>query len=79
MNFADIGVSLVKVLLVGLTLGAGLPALFALGLKGLARTEPRPDGTLAVTAGGRAIAGVTFGIVALAVVVGIVWIVSGGH
>lgn len=79
MNFADIGVSLVKVLLVGLTLGAGLPALFALGLKGLARTEVRPDGTLAVTAGGRALAGVTFGIVTLAVVVGIVWIVSGGH
>jgi len=79
MNLADIGVSLVKVLLVGVALGAGLPALFALGLTGLARTEARPDGTVVVTAAGRAVAGAAFGVVALAVVVGIVWIVAGGH
>ncbi len=79
MDFSDIGLSLVKVLVVGITLGAGLPALFALGLKGLARTEARPDGTLAVTAGGRAVAGLAFGVVSLAVIVGIIWIVSGGH
>ncbi|MGP7961056.1 hypothetical protein ACTVCO_09655 [Sanguibacter sp. A247] len=79
MNFADIGLSLVKVLVVGITLGAGLPVIFALGLKGLARTEARPDGTLAVTAAGRTMAGVAFAVVAIAVIAGIVWIVSGGH
>lgn len=79
MDFADIGLSLVKVLVVGLALGAGLPVVFSLGLKGLARTEARPDGSLAVTASGRTIAAVSFGVVSLAVVAGILWIVSGGH
>lgn len=79
MHLADIGISLVKVLAVGLALGAGLPAVFALGLRSLSATEPAADGTTRVTTAGRLGAGAAFGVVALAVVVGIVWIVSGGH
>lgn len=86
MNVADVAVSLVKVVVVGLALGAGLPAVFALGLRALSvgTVVPGPDGdpsgvhvvrtplmTLAAAA--------CFAIVGLAVVAGIAWIVSGGH
>lgn len=79
MNFADLGLSLVKVLVVGLALGAGLPAIFALGIRSLATVEPGPDGTARITTAGRIGAAACFGVVVLAVIVGIVWIVSGGH
>lgn len=79
MNFTDVAISLAKVLGVGLVLGAGLPMIFSLGLKGLARTRTQADGTQAVSAGGRATAAASFLVVGAAVVVGIVWIVSGGH
>lgn len=86
MNFADVAVSLVKVIVVGLALGAGLPAVFALGLRALSvgtvvpaadgdpagvRVERSPAMTLAAAA--------CFAVVGIAVVAGIAWIVSGGH
>lgn len=70
----------VQVLVVGLLLGAGLPAVFALGVRALAwgeggdaevsRARPRP--------GGRALAYVCFGVVGLGVLLGLAVIVSGG-
>lgn len=79
MDFADLGISLVKVLAVGLVLGAGLPAIFALGIRSLAMVEPGPDGSARITSAGRFGAVACFGVVVLAVVAGIFWIVSGGH
>ena len=79
MNFADLGISLVKVLVVGLALGAGLPAIFALGLRSLGTSAPGPDGSARVTTAGRVGAVVCYGVVLAAVAAGIIWVVSGGH
>ena len=44
MDFASVGISLLKVVVVGLALGAGLPAIFALGLRLSTRTaNPVPS------------------------------------
>ncbi|MET3804181.1 hypothetical protein ABIB25_001167 [Nakamurella sp. UYEF19] len=65
-----------KVLLVGLVLGAGLPALFAFGIRASAGTVG-PDGTTAAPEpAGRAIAAVSFVVVALVVVAAIVVLAS---
>lgn len=70
-----------QVALVGVLLGAGLPALFALGLKSLSSNRPlAADGIEyagAPTSAGRAGAVVLFGICVLAVLFGIVVIVFG--
>ena len=70
-----------QVLAVGLLLGAGLPALFALGMRSLAvGREVTADGTaLAGTPrpAGRIGATLAFGVVGLAVLFGIVVIVFG--
>lgn len=70
-----------QVLLVGLLLGAGLPAVFALGMRALNSGKSlSPDGTLAVgttSSLGRVGAMAAFGVVGLAVVFGIVVIVFG--
>ncbi|MTD13340.1 hypothetical protein GIS00_05180 [Nakamurella sp. YIM 132087] len=60
-----------KVVLVGLLLGAGLPAIFALGLRSLAGGAG-PDGAVRTTPAGRIGAGVCFLVVLLAVVLGLV-------
>lgn len=66
-----------KVLLVGLVLGAGLPALFAVGLRlqTLSNGSVEADGT---TSGPhpalKPLAYVIFGVVVLVIVVGILWI-----
>ncbi len=61
-----------KVLIVGLILGAGLPALFAFGLRSASGTVS-PDGTVtAPNAAGRLIGGICFLIIALVVVAAIV-------
>ncbi|BDD80947.1 hypothetical protein TPB0596_07100 [Tsukamurella pulmonis] len=70
-----------KVLLVGLILGAGLPALFAVGVRGLAignghETEDgsvRPPNPL-----GNVLAAIAFVIVVAAVLLGIAMIVASG-
>lgn len=79
--FAKAGPALLQVLGVGLLLGAGLPALFALGMKSMSLGRP-------VTADGADYAGpptplgriggvVFFGLVVLAALFGIVVIVFG--
>ncbi len=70
-----------KVLVVGVILGAGLPALFAVGVRSMAYGQ---GGDAEVHAGspahpvGRLVAGTCFLIVALAVVLGITYIVATG-
>lgn len=70
-----------QVLAVGLLLGAGLPALFAIGMRSLAAGRTvSADGmtsTGTVSTAGRIGATVAFGVVGLAVVFGIVVIVFG--
>jgi hypothetical protein len=74
-----------KVLLVGLLLGAGLPALFALGVRSLAwgaggEAEVHEDGTAAARPQpiGTVLGWVCFVIVLLGVVLGITFIVASG-
>lgn len=59
-----------KVLLVGLVLGAGLPAVFALGIKLWSAGTATPDGAAASLAG-RVGAAVCFLLVVLVVIAGI--------
>jgi hypothetical protein len=68
------------VVLVGILLGAGLPALFALGLKSLnAGRTVTPDGTVVgrSSATGRAVAYAIFAVVIAIALFGIVVIVFG--
>lgn len=74
-----------QVVAVGLLLGAGLPALFSLGMRSLevgrvpapvGATNASVDGTVAGT-GGKIGAGICFGLCVLAVVFGIVVIIFG--
>ena len=65
-----------KVLVVGLILGSGLPALFALGIRASAGTV-QADGTISAPhPAGRVVAGFSFLIVALVVVAAIVILAS---
>ncbi|MCA0157025.1 hypothetical protein LB823_12515 [Tsukamurella sp. M9C] len=70
-----------KVLLVGLILGAGLPALFAVGVRGLAigNGHEREDGSVhKPNPMGNALAAIAFLIVIVAVVLGVSMIVASG-
>lgn len=65
-----------KVLIVGLILGAGLPALFAFGIRAAAGTV-NADGTASAgNPAGRVVAGLCFVIVALVVIAAIVVLAS---
>ncbi len=81
MNIADVAVSLLKVIVVGLLLGAGLPAVFALGLRAVSRTieVPNPDAPgevlTRVSRPSLLVGYLCFAIVGLAVFAGIAWIV----
>lgn len=66
-----------RVLLAGLTLGAGLPILFALGVKSLAWANGDLAGTPRNPAG-RVLAAVLFAFVLLAILLGIGYIVAHG-
>jgi hypothetical protein len=82
--------SLWQVVLVGLLLGAGLPAIFALGLKALSVGEARDDGSTVATALSGHSAGSTparpavatgaailcFAVVVIAIVAGILFIMK---
>ena len=73
----DIVESILKVLLVGLVLGAGLPALFALGLRFQAAGagNQNADGTVTAPNPGLRALGITlYVLVAAVIVVGILWI-----
>ena len=61
-----------KVLIVGLVLGAGLPALFSVGIRTSAGVVGADGSTTAPTAAGRAVAVICFFIVGLVVVAGVV-------
>ena len=74
-----------KILVIGVILGAGLPTLFAAGVRALAygqggEAEVHAPGTVAAAPNpiGRVIAAGCFAIVVLAVVLGIVFIVASG-
>jgi hypothetical protein len=82
INFAEMGLSAVRVLIVGLILGAGLPALFALGMRlqaaGLGE-EVVTTGSLAGEHGRRSpglvLAGrILFAAVILVVLLAVLWI-----
>lgn len=64
-----------KVLLIGLVLGAGLPALFALGMRSLTAGDTGSGPTVV----GRTGAVLCFGLVILAVAFGIAVLVGGKH
>ena len=65
--------SLWQILLVGIVLGAGLPALFAVGVRFLTSTEPDTGKRGLVGTVG---AGLCFGVVLIAIVVGIAFIMK---
>ncbi|OYD70911.1 hypothetical protein [Rhodococcus sp. OK302] len=75
-NTAD---SLWQVMLVGLLLGAGLPAIFAFGLRALDSKSHSADGSIASTRSRLAVtAAVTcFAVVLIAIVTGILFIMKG--
>lgn len=61
-----------KVLVVGLVLGAGLPALFSIGIRTSSGTVSSDGSIIAPSPAGRALAVVCFVVVGLVVVAGIV-------
>ena len=66
--------SILRVLVIGLAFGAGLPALFALGLR-LWANGYNADGTVTDhNPALKALGGVLFALVAVTIVVGILWI-----
>ncbi|GAA5152208.1 hypothetical protein GCM10023340_32160 [Nocardioides marinquilinus] len=71
-----------QVLLVGLVLGAGLPAVFALGIRFLGQEHATSGGTGFATAGptpvGRVLAGVCFLVVLAGIALGITIVVAAG-
>ncbi|MFZ2175327.1 MAG: hypothetical protein WAW17_15105 [Rhodococcus sp. (in: high G+C Gram-positive bacteria)] len=68
-NTAD---ALWQVILVGLLFGAGLPAVFALGLRSLGTG----DGSSQPTTGGRITAAACFSVVLIAVIIGILLVMK---
>ena len=69
MNFATIFGSIFEVTLVGILLGAGLPALFALGIR--FAHSPSSEGTNAL---GKIASTICFAIIAVAIIAGILWV-----
>lgn len=64
--------SLWQVVIVGLLFGAGLPALFALGLRSLATgARTNPDGSSTATTAGKVGAALCFAVVLIAIITGI--------
>lgn len=76
IDFADIGVSIANVLAIGLVLGAGLPALFAVGMRLIAAGTASDDGPVVTHDNpGLRIAGYfLYAVVGAVIVVGILWI-----
>ncbi|QNV37774.1 hypothetical protein [Rothia terrae] len=79
MNLAEIFEKIVPVLLAGLFFGAGLPALYALGMRLMAgTTEYTADGRLVEIEGPSGLAKVLgyliFAIIVAVIIIGILWI-----
>ena len=70
--------ALLNVLLVGLVVGAGLPALFAIGVRAIAGPGAR-DENGSVPTGRLVLAWTCFGIAILAIGGAIVFLAAGGH
>ncbi|NKZ75077.1 hypothetical protein GS934_16145 [Rhodococcus hoagii] len=70
--------SLWQVVLVGLLLGAGLPAIFALGLKSLSVVGARTnsDGTSSASTAGKVGAAACFAVVLIAIIAGILMLMQ---
>ena len=83
IDFAAIALDIVQVLGVGLLFGAGLPVLFALGMRSLAKVPPGtdfdPDEDVhpPTTTAGRVGAWLCFGLCVLAALFGVVVIIFG--
>lgn len=74
---ADAAQSALRVLIAGLIFGAGLPAVFAIGVRfwSIGSPEPSADGQAAKTnPAALAVSVLAFAVVAVAVVAGILWI-----
>ena len=72
--------SILRVLVVGLILGAGLPAIFAIGIRlhATGSGESQSDGTVTTqNPGMKGIAYMLFGVIAAVILVGILWITRG--
>ena len=67
--------ALLSVVVAGVVLGAGIPALFAVGVK----TLTLPAGTTELALSRKVVAGLCFGVCALAVLGGVVFLAYGGH
>ncbi len=76
IDFVDIGKSIANVLAIGLILGAGLPALFAVGMRLIANGTASDDGPVVTqdNAGLRAVGYFLYAIVGAVIVLGILWI-----
>lgn len=79
MNFLHLLTNLLPVTIAGLLLGAGLPALFAVGMRVSAgRTQVQEDGRVVQvrppSAGMRTLGGIIFAVILVAIVMGILWI-----
>lgn len=69
MDYSLMFHSLFKVIIAGVVLGAGIPALFAIGVRVGSGTSTHPAGTV-----GKAISFLCFALIAAAVLIGILWI-----
>lgn len=76
IDFVDIGESIASVLAIGLVLGAGLPALFAFGMRLVAAGTASDDGPVVTTSNpALRVAGYfLYGVVAFVIILGILWI-----
>ncbi|WP_062389230.1 hypothetical protein [Demequina iriomotensis] len=67
-----------NILLWGLVVGAGLPALFALGVR-IAEGPGARDANGRISTGRKILSGICFGIAALTVLGAVAYIAAGGH
>lgn len=79
MNFAELSEKVISVVLAGLVFGAGLPALYAVGMRMLAgTTEYTADGRLIEVEGPsvvmKAIAYIIFAIILVVIVIAVLWV-----
>ena len=82
MNATTMFTDLLQVIIAGLILGAGLPALFAVGIRLASGTnEINADGTIThtkdATAFQKTLAALCFGVIIFSVLAGILWITKG--
>lgn len=76
--------ALAQVAIAGIVLGAGIPALFAIGTKLLSPSQPLAGSgegveTQPVSAGRKALAFACYGICIAAIIAGVFFLAAGGH